>query len=181
MAAASRQVALLRGINVGRSERIAMADLRALLEELGYTDVLTHLQSGNAVFTTAEPPAQVVGSIEKAIAGALGLDVKVVVRTCEQLAEVVAANPLDDVATDPAKYLVGFPGGRIDRKGAAALSGEDFAPNVVRVVKSEVYLWCPNGVQDSPFARVDWDRRLGVPVTMRNWKTVTKLAELAAG
>lgn len=181
MAAASRQVALLRGINVGRSKRIAMADLRALIEELGYIDVRTHLQSGNAVFTTSQAPAEVVRTLEAGIAAKFGLDVKVVVRTCEQLAEVVAANPLNDVATDPAKYLVGFPGGRIDRKGAAELSREDFAPNIVRVVKSEVYLWCPNGVQDSPFARVDWDRRLGVPVTMRNWKTVTKLAELAAG
>lgn len=179
MAATIRQVALLRGINVGRSKRIAMADLRALIEELGYTDVLTHLQSGNAVFTTSQAPAEVVRTLEAGIAGTFGLEVKVVVRTGEQLAEVVAANPLDDVATDPARYLVGFPGGTIDRKGAAALSREDFAPNVVRVVKSEVYLWCPNGVLDSPFGRLDWEQRLGVAVTMRNWRTVTKLAQLA--
>ena len=179
MAAPSRQVALLRGINVGRNKRIAMADLRALLEDVGYTDVRTHLQSGNAIFSSPARPDEVVRTLEEGLARSFSLEVAVVVRTGKQLAAVVEANPLGDVATDPAKHLVGFLGGAPDWDGVRDLEQEDFAPNLVRLIGREVHLWCPNGVLGSPFGQVDWDQRLGVPVTMRNWRTVTKLLELA--
>lgn len=73
---------------------------------------------------------------------------------------------------------VGFLGAAPGPEGRAGLAKEDFGPNEVRFAGREVYLWCPNGVQDSPFARVDWDKQLGVPVTMRNWKTVATLLEM---
>jgi uncharacterized protein (DUF1697 family) len=83
------------------------------------------------------------------------------------------------MATDPARYLVGFLAGKPDPAGARALEATDVAPNQLRLQGREVYLWCPAGVLDSPFSTVNWDRQLGVAVTMRNWRTVTKLAELA--
>ncbi len=102
-------VVLLRGINLGSKRRVAMADLRALLEGLGYDDVRTHLQSGNAVLRA---PARSAAAVEKAVSGAiggeLGIEVDVVARTAAQMAEVVDSDPFAGVATDPARFLVTF-------------------------------------------------------------------------
>ena len=104
-----RYVALLRGINVGRNKRVAMADLRRLLDGLGYTGVRTLLQSGNAVFTTpAGKSEKLARQIEQAIEDELGLDVKCLVRTGEDMRAVVDGNPLGDMATDGAKLLALF-------------------------------------------------------------------------
>ncbi|HEY4868864.1 MAG TPA: DUF1697 domain-containing protein, partial [Candidatus Dormibacteraeota bacterium] len=87
-------VALLRGINVGRNKRLAMSDLRALLEALGYGDVRTHLQSGNAIFTTGRgAESKLEQQISARISADLGLDVSVLVRTSAELAAVAAGNP----------------------------------------------------------------------------------------
>ena len=111
----SDYVALLRGINVGRNNRIAMADLRQLLTDLGYTDVRTYLQSGNAVFQAANRSAAAVRTaIEGAIRQTLGLDIKVLVRTGRQLDAVIAANELP--TTDAKKLHVAF----LDAAPAAA-------------------------------------------------------------
>jgi uncharacterized protein (DUF1697 family) len=104
----ARLVTFLRGINVGGAKRVAMADLRALLEDLGYEDVATVLQSGNAVVTTGASPAAAGKAIERAIADRLGLEVAVIVRTGEELARIVAADRLGGVADDPANSLVFF-------------------------------------------------------------------------
>jgi uncharacterized protein (DUF1697 family) len=177
---ATRLVALLRGINVGRNKRVAMSQLRDLLADLGYVDIGTHLQSGNAVFTSAlADSVAVAANIERAVARELGVQSTVIVRTAADLAAVVADNPFRKVATDPAKYLVGFLAGEPDPAAARGLDSLDVVPNLVRLKGREVYLWCPAGVRDSPFSTIDWDKQLGVPVTMRNWRTVSKLAELA--
>lgn len=177
----TRQVALLRGINVGRNKRIAMADLRALLEKLGYTDVRTLLQSGNAVLTATGKPATVGRKIEAAIADELGLDVKVVVRTRDELAAVIAGNPILEEVTDPAKHLVVFLSAAPDPARLADIDPAEYAPEVFRLVGRELFLWYPNGVQDAALAPVLTDRKLGVVATARNWSTVTKLLALADG
>ena len=176
----TRLIALLRGINVGPNKRVAMSQLRGLLAELGCDDVKTHLQSGNAVFTSASADtAAAATEIERALAGELKVQSTVIVRTAADLAAILAADPLGEVATDPARYLVGFFAGAPDPAGARALESADLAPNRVRIVGREVYLWCPAGVNDSPFSTVNWEKHLGVAVTMRNWRTVTRLAMLA--
>jgi len=177
---ATRLVALLRGINVGRNKRVAMSDLRELLQGLGYTEVRTHLQSGNAVFTSASAAtAGVARSIQQAVARDLGVESTVTVRTAADLTRIVASDPLLEVMTDSAKHLVGFLAGDPLPTAEGALAALDLGPDLVRLVGREVYLWCPRGVIDSAFSRVAWDRQLGVPVTMRNWNTVTRIAELA--
>src|SRR5262245_44497169 len=104
---ANRQVALLRGINVGRAKRVAMADLRALVEGLGYTDVRTLLNSGNVVFTAARgTPAQAAARIEKALTADLGVSARVTVLTAQELADAVAENPLLKVADNDSRLLV---------------------------------------------------------------------------
>jgi len=175
-------VALLRGINLGAKRRMAMGDLRRLLEGLGYTDVRTHLQSGNAVFRTPTRSAGAVGAaIERAIRTELGMDVDVVVRTAAQLAHVLAQDPFDGRATDHSRYLAVFCAKPVPPAMVADLDPARQAPEEVAVVGSEAYLWLPDGVQDSRLARSMTDERLGGTWTMRNWKTVRKLAEMAAG
>src|SRR5258705_6678224 len=151
----AQYVAFLRGINVGRNNRVAMADLREVLADLGYTNVRTHLQSGNAIFESPDRRAtdrKVSGDIERAITERFGLDVKVLVRTRAELAEVIDANTLP--TTDGAKLHVAF----LDAAPAAAslrdIDPAAYGPEQFQVGKRELYLWCANGVIQSKIIKV---------------------------
>src|SRR4051794_2619764 len=115
----ARLVALLRGINLGSKRRVAMADLRELMTELGYEDVRTVLQSGNVVFTGAKAKAQ--ATLETALHDRYGFKVDVVLRTMDELHAVVDADPLKDEVTDLTRYFVTFLPAKPDPKGLAAL------------------------------------------------------------
>lgn len=170
-------IALLRGINVGRNKRISMARLRDLLTDLGYDDVRTLLQSGNAVFTsTRRSAAAVAAEIEAAITSELGMDVAVLVRTAVQLREAIRANPLAADGRDPSRLLVLFLSG-VPRKSAIPSPG-DAAAEEWHVGNREIYLWCPDGILQSVLVPMFNDRQLGVLVTARNWRTVRKLADM---
>ena len=173
-------VVLLRGINLGSKRRVAMADLRELLEGLGYDEVRTHLQSGNVVLRTAGSAAAVKKKVEAALATHCGFDVDVVVRTKAQLDKVIAQSPFDGTATDGARYLVTFLDKAPGTTWLADLDPADYEPAQVEVRGSEVFLWLPTGVQASRLARVVGDTKLHGTATSRNWNVVTRLAELAA-
>ena len=168
-----RQVAFLRGINLAKRRRVAMADLRTLLGEAGYDGVRTHLQSGNVVLSSPLSPRKLEAQLERQLAAGLGMDVQVLVRTRAELAKVVALDPLGKVATNPSRYLVSF----LSKKLPAKLERELEAAGVV-VRGRELYAWHPDGVQRSPLAKLLDDKKLGVVSTARNWNTVTKLLEL---
>jgi uncharacterized protein (DUF1697 family) len=175
----ARQIVLLRGINLGSRNRIAMPELRAVFEETGYDDVRTYLQSGNIVLSSTALAAKVARESERLIANAFGLEIAAVVRTRKQLAEVVRRNPLAKVAEDPKRYQVSF----LEKKPSAALVGklESAAAESERLVAigSELYAWHPAGVARSRLWAMLAGRDLGVKATARNWTTVTKLLELA--
>lgn len=175
----TRQIALLRGINLGSTRRVAMADLRDLLEERGYGDVRTHLQSGNVLLSSDLPPGRLAGELEQAMAAKLGLEIPVIVRTRDELAAVVERDPLGDVVDDPKRYQVNFLSGEPEPELARALEAQHLAPERCVVSGREIYAWHANGIQRSPLAKLLTDSRLGVTVTARNWNTVTKLLELA--
>jgi uncharacterized protein (DUF1697 family) len=168
----ARLVALLRGINLGSKRRVAMADLRALLSELGYGDVRTLLQSGNAVFTA--PRANVRRQLEAALAERFGMEIDVVLRTMDELHAVVDADPFGAKVTDPRRYFVVFLDGAPDVSG---LDGIDFAPDRFEAGAREIYAWCPDGMQNSRLMRALGRPGLGGTATVRNWSTVTKLLE----
>ncbi len=175
-------VALLRGINLGAKRRVAMADLRALVEGLGYDDVRTHLQSGNAVFrTSTRSGAAVETAVERAIAAHLGMEVAVVVRTAAQLAAVVAADPFGAVATDPKRYLVTFLRSPPSAQWLADNDPDTVAPDQFVVDKTQIYLWLPNSVHTSKLARSLTDAKIGGVATSRNWDVVHALATMSAG
>jgi uncharacterized protein (DUF1697 family) len=175
-----RQVAFLRGINLARTNRLAMADLKAALEGLGYRDVRTHGQSGNAVFDGGDPAAKAEQRIHDAVHKASGLDVDVVVRTSAQLAKVVERNPLAKVATDPKKHLVVFLAAKPKASAVKDLDPDAYEPERFAIEGREVYVWLPNGVQRAKLGQSAWEPLLGVRATARNWATVTRVLELAS-
>jgi uncharacterized protein (DUF1697 family) len=176
---AERLIALLRGINVGGNKPVDMGRLRRLLADLGYTDGRTYLQSGNAVFTSTVSPGEAAADLEEGIAKEFGVDCRVMVRSAPQLAAVVAADPLLHSLGNPSRHFVGFLDGAPQAKGVEQLGRSDYGSDLLRIVGDHVYLWCPNGISRSPFAKLNLDRILGTAVTLRNWNTVTKLAEMS--
>ncbi|MDX6513854.1 MAG: hypothetical protein QOE36_3358 [Gaiellaceae bacterium] len=170
-------VALLRGINLGSHNRVAMADLRELVEEVGGEDVRTYLQSGNVVFRSPEKPAELEATLAQGIKRALGIDVSVVVRTKRQLQKMVADNPF---AKADAKTLhVALLAAKPKAPAARKLLEGSFEPDRVELAGREVYLHCPNRYGRTKLSNSFIEKQLGVRATTRNWKTITSLAELA--
>jgi uncharacterized protein (DUF1697 family) len=173
-------VALLRGINVGGNTKIAMADLRAMLTDLGFTDVATLLQSGNAVFSAKDKTeGAVVRKLDAAVHKTFGMPVRSVIRTAAELAQVVAHDPFKGVATDGAKYAVTFLSAPPPKEFASSVDPGSIAPEQMKVIGREVYMWCPEGLRDTVVGKLLTERRLGALPTTRNWNTVTKLLALA--
>jgi uncharacterized protein (DUF1697 family) len=176
--AAGKHVALLRGINVGRAKRVAMADLRALVEGLGYSDVRTLLNSGNVVFTsTRAASGDAASRIEKALAKRLGIASRVTVLTAAEVDAVITENPLLQVARDPTRLLITVLSNPADRRRVETLTGQSWTPEVLAVGKRVAYLWCPEGLLESRLPQA-LDKLLGEAITTRNWSTMTKLHAL---
>jgi uncharacterized protein (DUF1697 family) len=169
-------VALLRGINVGNAKRVAMADLRAVVESLGGRDVRTLLNSGNVVFTTSKPDG-FAARLQKAVAEKCGVTARVVVISADDLDVVVRECPLLRVATDPSRLLVAFLSDPADRPKLVALAKTDWKPEAMAVGARAAYLWMPDGVLESRVAKA-LEKSLGDGATSRNWTTVTKLAAM---
>lgn len=172
-------VALLRGINVGAHKRIAMADLRALIEGLGYADVRTHLNSGNAVFTSdAQENEEIASAIRAAIASGLGMDIPVVMRSGEEMQRIVAENPFPDLAVDHKALHVAFLAGTPDPQLVEALAGIEKGDDDYRVTGDNVYLSYPNKLTGASLTPDMLEKTLHVSATLRNWRTVTALASM---
>lgn len=173
------QIALLRGINVGRAKRVAMADLRALVESLGYGDVRTLLNSGNVVFTApAAAKSDAAARIEQSLATRLGISSRVIVITAAELAAIVEANSLLAIAADPSRLLVSILANSADRTRLEPLLKQDWAPDVLALGERAAYVWCASGILPSRLADTV-GRVLRDAATTRNWATILKLHALA--
>jgi uncharacterized protein (DUF1697 family) len=176
-------VALLRGVNVGGHNRVAMAELRSVVASLGHTDVATYIQSGNVVFTAADPdaaPATLATGLEEVIAAELGVRARVVVLSGAELAAVAVANPYPD-QQDPKRlhaiFLTGEPDADAvafltDAQAKAALKG---SRDEARFVGRTLYLHTPDGFGRSELAKELSRPRGPAQGTARNWATVTRL------
>lgn len=171
-------VALLRGINVGKAKRVAMADLRELLASLGYQDVHTLLNSGNVVFRApARSPIAHAKRIRSSMAATLGVDARVIVVPADEFSSIAAANPLRAIASDPSHLLVAFVEDTYALASLRDLATAIWAPEALAVGRHAAYLWCPGGVIASRVAEAVAGR-LGERVTTRNDATVLKLDTL---
>lgn len=173
----TRHIALLRGVNVGGRTTLPMAELRALLTDLGYTDVRTLLQSGNAVLSAEQSaPADVARAIEAALAATYERDIKVMVRTADELRAVIDANPLE--VGHPSRFLVTFYAEPVDTAALAGIATDAHPPDDMAVGEREIYFNLPRGIAASKLPLLV-DRALKISGTARNWNTVTKLLALA--
>ncbi len=171
-------VALVRGVNLGARNRLAMADLRRVVEDVGGRDVQTYVQSGNAVFRSSAGRAKLERELASGLGG-LGLECPVIVRTARQLGALAAGNPFARPRRDPLTLHVTFLAAKPARERMRRLAAGDFAPDELHVAGTDVYLHCPNGYGRSTLSNAFLERQLGVPATTRNWRTVTALAELS--
>jgi uncharacterized protein (DUF1697 family) len=174
-----RQIALLRGINLGPRNRIAMPKLRELLTSAGFGDVRTYVQSGNVVLTSDASSDHLAREIHDLVERELDLDIAVVVRTRDELAAVVKRNPLGDVVTDPKRYQVTFCSAEpapelVEQAEALATPNERLV-----AIGRELYAWHPDGAARSKLWNRLAGKALGVTATARNWTTVTTLLEMA--
>ncbi|HEV7813576.1 MAG TPA: DUF1697 domain-containing protein [Janthinobacterium sp.] len=176
-----QQIALLRGINVGRAKRVAMADLRKLVSDLGYTDVCTVLNSGNVVFGGATvPPAESATRIEEALVLKLGVAARATVLCADQFGDIINENCLDALADDPSRLLVSVLNDPADMSKLKPLLKQDWAPEAFAAGKWAAYVWCPGGVLASRAAST-MGTLLGDAVTSRNWSTMSKLYAVLKG
>ena len=174
----ARQIALLRGINLASRNRVSMPDLRRALGEAGYEDVATLVASGNIVLTSAKQPKTLEREISALVKGEFGVDSATVVRTRDELAEVIERNPIPDGPSTPKLFQVTFFSQAPDAEAVERLLAQDFGAERVAVIDREAYAWHPDGIQKSKLAR-ELGKGLRADGTARNWNTVTKLLELA--
>lgn len=177
-----RVVALLRGVNnIGSAKRIAMVDLRALVEGLGFRDVRTLLNSGNIVFSVPnDRRGDVAGRIERALGSRFGINSRVTVLSGNEVAAVVRDNPFADVADNPSCLLVMVPRKPSDQGRLKPLLKKSWHPEALALGKRVAYIWCADGVADSTL----WtavDHALERTGTARNMATMTKLLALVEG
>jgi uncharacterized protein (DUF1697 family) len=175
----ARHVLLLRGINLGPSRRIPMAELRTLLADAGYEDVATYVQSGNIVLTSSDKSAALEEAVGALISERFGFEVPVCARSASELAKVLAHDPIPGGGDDPKHYQVTFlaqraPAATVRKIEELALDSERLA-----VHGREIYTFHPDGIARSKLAKELSAKALGIASTSRNWTTVRKLAEMA--
>lgn len=176
----SQQVAFLRGINVGRAKRVAMADLRKLLGDLGFANVRTVLNSGNVVYDADRvAPAEAAARIEEALVLKLGVAARVTVLSARQFSELIAQNTLVPVA-DAARLLALVLNNPADVQRLAPLLQQPWQPEALALGQWAAYAWCPDGVLASKVLAA-LGAMLGDGVTSRNWATMHKLKLLLDG
>jgi uncharacterized protein (DUF1697 family) len=160
----------LRGINVGGNKKIPMAALRDALSRAGHADVKTLLQSGNVVLDKAKP-----AELEKLIEAEFGMTVRVIVRTHAELVKVIEDNPFKEHLDQPSRLAVAF----LEKAPAkVTIDPAAYAPDEFLVRGKDMYLWYPNGMGVTKMGNPAFVKGLGVAMTVRNWNTVTKMADL---
>ncbi len=178
----STHLALLRGVNVGGNNKLPMKDLAEIFAETGCADVQTFIQSGNVIFRAESDIAgQVSARVAARIAERFGYRTPVVLRTAEQLADVVANNPFL-LAGEPADQLhVMFLADEPTLERVASLD-PNRSPSGRYIVRGrDIYVHLPHGVAETKLTNAYFDSKLATTSTMRNWRTVTKLLELMRG
>jgi len=173
-----RYVALFRGINVGKARRIAMADLRSLLGKLGYTDVQTLLNSGNAVFTgVAGSDGKHADRVRQAVLKKTGVDALVIVKSAKDIAAIVKGNELGAIAHDASRLLIAMTNDARALASIKALGRAEWGDEKVHVGKHAAYVWCANGILESP-ALDALLKPIRSASTTRNWATLNKIHAL---
>jgi uncharacterized protein (DUF1697 family) len=171
-------IALIRGVNVG-GNMLRMEHLKQMLATLGFADVRTYLQSGNALFRARGTSAKLAATIERALVEVTRLPVSVVVRTPAELQRAIAANPFPrEASAAPRTVHVTFLAAAPSEAGIAALGRIEAGVDRWQATGAQIYLHCPHGYGRSKLSNTAIERALGVRATTRNWSTVMALHEM---
>lgn len=174
-------LALLRGINVGGGNKVAMAELRALADELGWERAETYIQSGNLVFEAAGEPAELETDLETRIRRRFGLDIPAIVRAADEWPDIVAANPFPDAAeAEPNRLMLLLCKQPPGSEAAGALRERGRDGERVAVAGGALWIHYAGGAGRSKLTPALIDRLVGSPATARNWRTVLRLQEMLA-
>jgi len=172
-------IALLRGVNVGKAKRIAMADLRSVIESLGHTRVRTVLNSGNVVFDASRANAgKLSQAIDAAIEKQFGFTARVSVITAQELDAIIGKNPLSRAAKEPARFLIAIAATDAAMAKAKPLAAQRWAPEALAIEGRVAYLYCANGLIESKVWKAI-ERATDGGATARNWATMLKLQAVA--
>jgi uncharacterized protein (DUF1697 family) len=175
-------IALLRSVNVAGHGRLAMADLQRSFIALGLSDVSTYIQTGNVLFRSpSKSSSTVVSRIERRLAQDFGSAPAVILRTVPELSQVLATSPFPAQGADPSRHHVTFLAEEPNHEKLATFAAPPSGRDELVIVGREVYVHTPDGYAHSKLSGAMLERRLGVMSTTRNWNTVTKLCQLAAG
>lgn len=171
-------IALLRGINVGGHNIIKMADLRQLLEKIGLQKVKTYIQSGNVLFEAEQDTTLLTQQLEEEIKNTFGFPVSVILRTAEELEQIIKDCPYSvDSLNEGESVQLAFLADEPSQEKIDYLQGFKSELDECQIVGKEVYLFFRQSIRDSKLATQL--TKLGVPATVRNWKTVLKIAAMA--
>jgi uncharacterized protein (DUF1697 family) len=172
----TRYAAMLRGINLGARNRVAMPALRELFEDMGFSDVETYVQSGNVVFTATSKPQ--AAAIATRIAKDLDATSPVLIRSASELAKIVKGNPFTG---DAGAFHVTLLEDKPKAADVKAIDAERYAPDEFKVAGKDVYLRCPKGYGVSKLSNAFFEKKLATVATTRNWKTISSLRDLTKG
>lgn len=175
-------IVMLRGVNVGGANKLAMSDLRALVTRLGHSDVSTYIQSGNVVLTSPrDDRTRLAAEIGAGVEAILGSAITAVLRTPDELRAALEANPFGTgTANEGSRVLITFLSDEPAADDIARLEPQRFAPDQFALVGSELYGHYPNGAGRSKMTLDYFEKRLRVRGTSRNLNTVAKLIELTS-
>ena len=180
MAPKNVHVALLRGINVGKAKRVAMADLRRLVEDLGYRDVRTILNSGNVVFSSGGTPKSSAAKIEKALLSHTGISSRITGLAASEHTTIIDDNPFDAAIETPSRFLIAVVREETTMRKIEPLSKLSWGSERLALGRRAVYVWAPQGILESG-ALEAISKAAGDGITIRNWSTLGKIAAAARG
>jgi uncharacterized protein (DUF1697 family) len=172
-------IAFLRAVNLAGHNAIRMEDLSSLFSNMGFTDVKTYIQSGNVIFRTGEDSDLTV-AVEKEIQKVTGFGIDVMIRTPEELREIILKNPFrDHTKYNPARAAVMFLKNEPGEDIKAKMSEYDFYPDEFIISEKEVFIFCPGGFGRSKLTTGFFEKKLGIKCTARNLNTVNAILGIA--
>lgn len=175
------KIAILRGINVGGKRKILMADLKKLMQDLGYHNIQTYIQSGNLIFNADDmhQNKKIAQEIETAIFKKFDFEVPVIVLSTDEIENAITKNPFYKADADINKLHLTFLNEVPDKEKQELVELFEYAPDSLKIIGQNAFIYCEDSYHKSKLTNDFFEKKLKVKATTRNWKTVLKLWELS--
>ncbi len=177
----TKYISILRGINVGGKRKILMADFKKLIQDLGFTNIHTYIQSGNVIFNShkIENDDTISHNIEQLISKTFGFGVPVIVRTVDEIKQSISNNPFLKDNDDFERLHLTFLKEKPTSDKLEKIKSYDYSPDKFEIKNKDIYIFCSGKYSKSKLTNKFFEDKLKITATTRNWKTVNKLYEMA--